>query len=1214
MFIHGFKVVKVPRQTSIWLCLNGCVKFLGLGRKFIVQIHLASSSLVGKVEGRRCRKRIERGDVTNANNLHSLYDDSHSKGWKESSRKEIETKQWMNILKNLGVGRGIRWSLGPENTEVFDIGNEEYNRSTSFEERSHKSTRYTVGKKNKDMIVRVDTGFPFWDTAFEFDEGEKQDTVVGIGRMNVRHFTLNKGEGGLIRKQDILLVQKEHRTEGKGESSKTAHGSVPWVYIVKYLSEGGQRPHDRAKGKSCKTGMYGTTGALNRWINGVYAPGSSRGKPILSKLEKIVYLEWKSKYIKEESEDISLPRVNSEDGLMELNKWAVAKIIGYKVDCEAVLRVFRSIWGNARLINSNILKENMVLFKFKTLSDKQVIFKRTLWSFEGTLLALVHFDPTLSLEEFDFQPLAVWVRINELSLGMMQNKTVEKIGNKIGKTIVIDMRFGKGKMGDFLRIIGHVLTECPGFSEYLQQPLQFGEWLRVVNNKQIEESNHKRRDGIIYIENESQGRSITSLGNSPLSDRPVRVAHERPWVLRKDILHSTSTNQEEDSGPTDPTDPDNLPPNVGSSRSGKRKGGESSKGKKKFKRMFRQEVNTTNSTMNSRVRTSEKEDPSEAATEQPDDVFLTVVTEVQPRQSPRESLLHFQAFQVFTLIWRFDGRSTCSDSRGSTDKKHNWEMISHLSSTSSLTCCMGGDFNEIIHPSEKKGGRRRVRVHMDDFQICLQDANMWEIQPKAGWYTWASGTQAHTFVQERIDRYVTNNDWRLMFSGCSVSTIPTASSDHSVLLLSMESVSPNRSHRDDYFKFDACWAKGKQSEIRGVSEIESFILIRLRFWMLPVSNEMEDIFYVATSYFTSLFRSSGATPDEEILQAIDHYVTMMDNEMLSRNFTAEEVTQAFSQVKPFENTRLKPLMPICIGENKCAIVPGAAIKLDMEKAYDRVEWDFILNVVLHMGFNVSFVNLIRKCISTVSFQVQINGALSDPFTLEKGLRQGDPLSPYLFLFYAQGLSVLLLAAQRRNELKGIHASLHGPRISHLLYTNDSILFMKNSIDELRRIKSILSQYEKASGKKVNFEKSNIFFSPNTLVTDRLIFLNELGVAESLDPGIYLGLPLVVGKDKRTTFNFIKDKIVKRIHEGVIEDIKFQARWDELKVRRVLSSEDVSQVLKTLIVPVHCDKILWCRHSSGSYSAKSGYNWLKIQNSPTLIAEGIWNAVAKANVL
>ncbi|XP_039054493.1 uncharacterized protein LOC120196868 [Hibiscus syriacus] len=145
-----------------------------------------------------------------------------------------------------------------------------------------------------------------------------------------------------------------------------------------------------------------------------------------------------------------------------------------------------------------------------------------------------------------------------------------------------------------------------------------------------------------------------------------------------------------------------------------------------------------------------------------------------------------------------------------SDKKHNCEVISHLASTSSLPWCLGGDFNEIIHPDEKRGGQKPVRFHMEEFQHCLRGADLWDIRPKIGWFSWASGTRAKSFVYERIDRFVAKNDWRLLFSECYVETIPTALSDHSTISLSLDGAITSCSPMKDYFKFDVCWANEDQ--------------------------------------------------------------------------------------------------------------------------------------------------------------------------------------------------------------------------------------------------------------------------------------------------------------------------------------------------------------------------------------------------------------------
>lgn len=77
---------------------------------------------------------------------------------------------------------------------------------------------------------------------------------------------------------------------------------------------------------------------------------------------------------------------------------------------------------------------------------------------------------------------------------------------------------------------------------------------------------------------------------------------------------------------------------------------------------------------------------------------------------------------------------------------------------------------------------------------------------------------------------------------------------------------------------------------------------------------------------------------------------------------------------------------------------ACAIKLDMAKAYDRVEWSYLEGIVLKLGFNVEFVQCIMWCVSTVSFPVRVNGKLSQCFRRTRGIRQGDPISPYLFCF------------------------------------------------------------------------------------------------------------------------------------------------------------------------------------------------------------------------
>lgn len=140
----------------------------------------------------------------------------------------------------------------------------------------------------------------------------------------------------------------------------------------------------------------------------------------------------------------------------------------------------------------------------------------------------------------------------------------------------------------------------------------------------------------------------------------------------------------------------------------------------------------------------------------------------------------------------------------------------------------------------------------------------------------------------------------------------------------------------------------------------------------------------------------------------------------------------------------------------------AAFKIDLRKAYDRVEWSFLESIMLKLGFNCNWVNLILKYISSAKFSVQINGKKKGNFRSFRRLRQGDPLSPYLFLLVAEGLSHLITKATNEGRLTGLSLS-HGPSISHLLFVDDSIILSKAEERELMAVKVLLNKFELALG-------------------------------------------------------------------------------------------------------------------------------------------------------
>ena len=117
-----------------------------------------------------------------------------------------------------------------------------------------------------------------------------------------------------------------------------------------------------------------------------------------------------------------------------------------------------------------------------------------------------------------------------------------------------------------------------------------------------------------------------------------------------------------------------------------------------------------------------------------------------------------------------------------------------------------------------------------------------------------------------------------------------------------------------------------------------------------------------------------------------------------------------------------------------------AVKLDISKSYNRVEWEFIEKVMRRLSFHEKWVGWVLKCITIVTYSVLINGEAHGRISLTRGLRQGDPLSSYLFLLCMEAFSAFITDASNRHSLNGVSICKGCPRVTHLFFADDSMFF------------------------------------------------------------------------------------------------------------------------------------------------------------------------------
>ncbi|XP_042974662.1 uncharacterized protein LOC122306298 [Carya illinoinensis] len=486
-------------------------------------------------------------------------------------------------------------------------------------------------------------------------------------------------------------------------------------------------------------------------------------------------------------------------------------------------------------------------------------------------------------------------------------------------------------------------------------------------------------------------------------------------------------------------------------------------------------------------------------------------------------------------------------------KMSSWQM-ERIRVSMGFGCCF-------TVPSEGRSGglallwKNEVNLSIKSFSFFHIDAKISEIDNGLEWKF--TSLYRHPETEKRVET------WSLLRT-----LNEDAYSDHLPIIL-IPSSSHNR-YRQKLFRFEAMWVEDDEcGDVisrcwNGATDnrpMDSFIdRLRICSRGLETWNKMKFGHYgndrdqLIISYFQSLFQSEQQVPMEDLVFLEDLRGRVIDdmNVELTKDFTKEEVKEALNQMHPTKSpgpdgmpplffqqywhivgnavtcavlqliskvlaNRLKKVLNAVISTSQCAFVPGRIISDNILVAYE----------VVH------FLRQKRKgkegYMSIKLDMILSNGEPKGPIIPSRGLSQGDPLSPHLFLLCTEGLISLLKKAEEHGKITPVRIYSGAPRLSHLIFVDDSILFCKANVYENQRIQHLLHCYEQSSGQKINRGKTGIVFSTNVKPDTRQDILDLWEVQHSQQFEKYLGLPPLVGRAKYRAFSDIKHKVWKKLH-------------------------------------------------------------------------------------
>ncbi|XP_073060321.1 uncharacterized protein [Primulina eburnea] len=257
--------------------------------------------------------------------------------------------------------------------------------------------------------------------------------------------------------------------------------------------------------------------------------------------------------------------------------------------------------------------------------------------------------------------------------------------------------------------------------------------------------------------------------------------------------------------------------------------------------------------------------------------------------------------------------------------------------------------------------------------------------------------------------------------------------------------------------------------------------------------------------------------------------------------------------------------------------PRCILKVDIQKAYDTVDWSFLKEVLSGLNFPRVFIDWIMECVSTTSYSISLNGNYHGHFKGQRGLRQGDPLSPFLFTLCLEVLSRSLKRTSRSAHF-GFHPKCANLRITHLAYADDLLLLSRGDTRSVSMIMECLNNFGDMAGLRVNLLKSNIYMAAiDDRVRDEILQIT--GFSPGNLPFRYLGVPLAARNLRSSDYSKLVESIAAKFNSWPRQSLSYAGKIE--LVRSVVQGIEcfwlsILPIPNCIIDSIHslCRKFVW----------------------------------------